>query len=291
MSFSARRRFHPGRDRGARRFAAAARDACALVAFASAAIVGLFADKALAAEELRSPDGRIAVYVDVTADGAPTYEIKFDDATIVDASRLGFRLKGEPALDAGFRLAGAERAERDEAWEQPWGERRAMRDRHNELLATFRGTGADDRREFSVRFRAFDDGVSFRYEVPTYKGRKRKPFEIMSELTEFAIGETPTAWWTPSGEFNRYEYIYRTTPARDVSRAHTPVTFRTEDGVHISVHEAALIDYAGMSLDQRRPGVFKAHLYPRADGVLVRKKGRSRRHGGRSRFRRTPSAY
>jgi alpha-glucosidase len=76
----------------------------------------------------------------------------------------------------------------------------------------------------------------------------------------FSVGDDTTTWFTPSGEFNRYEYIYEKAPAGKVQDAHTPVTFRNTSGVHFSIHEAALVDYAGMSLQRLRPGNFKAHL-------------------------------
>ncbi|MEM9302234.1 MAG: glycoside hydrolase family 97 catalytic domain-containing protein, partial [Pseudomonadota bacterium] len=94
--------------------------------------------------------------------------------------------------------------------------------------------------------------------------------EIVDELTEFAIPGEPTVWWIPGRRFNRYEYLYHTTGMDAIHQAHTPLTLRQESGVHVSIHEAALVDYAGIVLDQRRPNVFEADLTPWSDGVKVK---------------------
>jgi alpha-glucosidase len=225
---------------------------------------------ATAVETLASPSGAIEIAVDVTAEGRPFYKVFFRGEEVVGPSHLGFRFKGRPALEERLTLLGAARASKDETWEQPWGERRLMRDRHNELRVDFATTEKKPRR-FSVRLRAFDDGVGFRYEFPDQKAMKS--VEITNELTEFRLPEDATYWWIPGRRWNRYEYLYRTTNADAIDIAHTPMTLKTKSGVHLSIHEAALVDYAGMALNQQRPGVFKADLAPWSDGVLVKKSG------------------
>jgi alpha-glucosidase len=237
---------------------------------ASIAIAVFGAAAAEAAETLTSPDGAIVVTVDITADGRPFYKVAYRGEAIVAQSHLGFRFKDQPALEERLMLAGAERASHDEAWEQPWGERRLMRDHHNELLVTF-ATAEKRPRRLLVRFRAFDDGVGFRYEFPGDKAMK--VVAITNELTEFKLPEDATYWWIPGRRWNRYEYLYRTTNADAIDVAHTPITLKTKSGAHVSIHEAALVDYAGMALSQQRPGIFKADLAPWSDGVLVKKTG------------------
>jgi alpha-glucosidase len=164
-------------------------------------------------------------------------------------------------------IAGHTRASIDTSWEQPWGERRIIRDNHNELAVTFAAQQGPERR-ITVRFRVFDTGVGFRYELdaqPALEG----PVAITDELTQFSIGQDADAWWTPSRQFNRYEYIYRTGKAAVVDDAHTPATFRQPDGLHIAIHEAALVDYSAMSLLALRPGAFEAALRPGSDGIKV----------------------
>ena len=221
------------------------------------------------AAEVRSPDGQIAVTVDVDAGGIPEYSVKYDGATIMPAGKLGMRFAAQPAFDAGLRVAGTVARSHDETWEQPWGERRFVRDRHNELQVDFESaTGAP--RRFTVRVRVFDDGFGFRYEVPEQPGYGA--VNITDELTEFRLDhEQPiTAWWIPGRRYNRYEYLYNTTGLGPIHLAHTPMTVRLPTGVHLSFHEAALVDYAAYVLDQRRDGVFRTNLTPWSDGVRVR---------------------
>ncbi len=242
------------------------RFAFVLLAFA----IGLVPVGACAQEEARiaSPDGAIAVTLSAP-DGRPVYSVTYRDETVIRPSRLGLRFKQGHGLDDGFAIAETETGTHDETWEQPWGERRLVRDHHNALQVTFVSQSGPDRR-FHVTVRAFNDGIGFRYEIP---GQSTiGSVEIVDELTEFALAEDATAWWIPSRGWNRYEYLYNTTPVIDVDRAHTPMTVRTASGVHISVHEAALVNYAGMSLDQSRPGLFEADLAPWYDGIRVKTK-------------------
>jgi alpha-glucosidase len=234
-------------------------------------LLAVFAPQLLAAQspvQVRSPAGDIIVTVSDEG-GRAQYKIDFRGETIIAPSRLGMLFEKQHGFDEGLSIAATTIASRDETWEQPWGERRMVRDRHNELLVTLTSTSGPAR-EMQVRFRAFDDGVGFRYEIP--KQRRLGKLNIIDELTEFAVLEKSTAWWIPSHGWNRYEYLYQTSDIADVSGAHTPMTLRTPSGVHVSIHEAALVDYSGMSLKQFRPGRFKADLAPWSDGVLVKTK-------------------
>lgn len=214
-----------------------------------------------------SPEGRLRITLSTPA-GQPTYHASLDGREVIGASRLGLRFSEGADLDTGFALSGIERASGDETWTQPWGERRNVRDHHNELVASFRSVSGPDR-SFRLRVRVFDDGFGFRYEVPDTGERA-----IVDEITEFTVPGDATAWWTPAGEFNRYEYIYRTSPVSRMERAHTPFTLRLPgDGPYLAIHEAALVDYSGMWLDQRRAGKLEADLAPRHDGVRVRVDG------------------
>ena len=216
--------------------------------------------------EVRSPDGRIVVAVEVSNSGVPGYSVTVRDEPVIETSRLGLRFAAQPGFDDGLEILGSERASRDETWEQPWGERRLVRDHHHELLVRL-GSDAPPRR-LNVRFRLFDDGLGFRYEVPAQDGYEQ--LAIIDELTEFHVPADSTAWWIPGRRFNRYEYLYHTTGLEPISQAHTPLTLRLPSGVHLSLHEAALVDYAAYVLDQRRPNVLKTDLTPWADGTRVR---------------------
>jgi alpha-glucosidase len=121
--------------------------------------------------------------------------------------------------------------------------------------------------ELDVVFRVFDDGVGFRYEFP------RQPqlgqVNIEEELTEFDIAEPATAWWIPGGEWNRDEYLYHATPLTEVSMAHTPVTLKLASGVHIAIHEAAVVDFATVWLRRVDGQRLKTVLWPSSSGPKV----------------------
>ncbi len=219
------------------------------------------------AAEVRSPDGAVLVEVSIADRDTPVYRIRYRDEVVVGESRLGLRFADHAGLDEGFRIGSVSETSADTTWEQPWGERRKVRDRHNEILVTFESVDGPPR-EFALRVRAFDDGVGFRYEVPEQE--YLDDVRIVDELTEFRLPVDATAWWVPGFEWNRYEYIYRQTPIEEISLATTPMTVRLASGVHLSLHEAALVDYAGYVLDQRRDGIFKTNLTPSADGIRVR---------------------
>jgi alpha-glucosidase len=221
------------------------------------------------AADVRSPDGRISVTVDVSEAGIPQYAMSYQGVKVMPAGALGFRFNEQPAFDGGFRVAGSASATHDETWEQPWGERHFVRDRHNELLVHFE-SAAPPARRFDLRVRVFDDGFGFRYEVPQQPGYDT--INITDELTEFRLENDPKtkAWWIPGRRYNRYEYLYNTTGLDAIHMAHTPMTVRLPTGLHLSFHEAALVDYAAYVIDQRREGVFKTNLTPWSDGIRVK---------------------
>ncbi|AWW75588.1 alpha-glucosidase [Erythrobacter sp. KY5] len=216
-----------------------------------------------------SPDGRITVSVSDDG-GHASYRITHDGDQAVDTSRLGLLFADHHGFENDLAITASARVSNDDTWEQPWGERRYVRDHHNELVVTF-GASEGPARSMVVRFRVFDTGVGFRYELPEQDALSGD-IRITDELTQFSIGPDANAWWTPSRQFNRYEYIYRKGKAAIVDDAHTPVTFRQPDGLHISIHEAALVDYSAMSLLALRPGSFEAALRAGSDGIKVHTK-------------------
>ena len=148
---------------------------------------------AVAAREQRGPSG-------ILDHSAPA-------SRIVDWSRLGFILADAPKLERNFSIGAVAQRSFDDTWEQPWGERRYVRNHGNEMRVTLSEKSG---RALVVVFRVFDDGVGFRYEFPDQAALKQ--VNIVDELTEFAIAEPATAWWIPGGEWNRYEYLYNRTP-------------------------------------------------------------------------------
>ncbi|MBB1334929.1 MULTISPECIES: glycoside hydrolase family 97 protein [unclassified Pseudoalteromonas] len=220
---------------------------------------------------IQSPNGNITITIS-DQQATPSYKISFNGKDVIENSALGFEFKQQAAFAEGFTITDVNNSQHNSQWQQPWGERQTIIDKHNELAVTFKKP-APQGGTYTVRFRAFNDGVGFRYELPKQAGFEN--IEITKELTEFAISgaDKATAWWIPARGWNRYEYVYNTTPLQQAALAHTPFTFKNADGVHVSIHEAALVDYAGMVLNQRRPGTLQADLTPWSDGVAVKKHG------------------
>ncbi len=199
--------------------------------------------------------------------GTARYRVERLGDTVVEDSKLGFALR-DGRLDGDFALLGQQRRSVDDTWEQPWGERRLTRDHFNELTVQLTETTGRKRR-LDVVFRVYDDGLGFRYVFPEQPNLREAIID--DELTEFAIAPESTAWWIPAGEPIHYEYLYQRTPLREVPLVHTPMTLRSRDGLHLAIHEAALVDYAGMWLRRTEGQRLRAQLSPSAEGWKVRR--------------------
>ncbi|MFB0875097.1 MULTISPECIES: glycoside hydrolase family 97 protein [unclassified Sphingobium] len=214
-----------------------------------------------------SPDGSIVLTVSTDNDSRPTWSLSRKGKLLIAPSKLGFILTDGLNMVRGFSMTGSEKRSDKQTWEQPWGERRYVTDNHNELLVRFKQSDVQGARLMNVRFRLFDDGVGFRYELPEQPGIKT--MKIADESTEFDIAPKGTAWWIPGGEWNRYEQVYQATPIDAVSTAHTPITMRLEDGTHLSFHEAALVDYSAYWLKRASGQTFRTTLSPSSQGARV----------------------
>ena len=192
--------------------------------------VALLLASSAGAGEVNSPDGRITVNVFIADRAEPAYSVRYGDEEVVGESRLGLRFAEHPRLSRDLRIAGEQRRSVDTRWDQPWGERREVRDHYNELLVSFESTKGSARR-FDLRVRVHDDGVGFRYELPVqdaYEGELR----IVDELTEFRLPLDATAWWVPGFAWNRFEFTYQETSLDEIEVASTPMTLRLPSGVH-----------------------------------------------------------
>ena len=234
------------------------------------AAVATAAGHARAAEtppvSVSSPSGEVAVTV-ALQDGALRYAVSRAGREVVRPSRLGFRLKDAAPLESGFRIASTKRSSVDETWEQPWGEVRTIRNHFNELRVSLEETGPKPRR-MNLVFRVFDEGAAFRFEWPEQE--QLKDFVIMDELTEFALAGDPEAWWIPAFQVNRYEYLYHKSRAASLGAVHTPLTLENVNGFYVSLHEAALTDYAAMTLQSAGGATLRADLVPWSDGSRVK---------------------
>ena len=214
-----------------------------------------------------SPDGGISVAMSTDSDGRAQWSLSRKGKPLIAPSSLGFILTDGLNMVRGWTITGSEHSAGDDTWEQPWGERRFVRDHYSELLVHLRQSDAQGARLMNLRFRLFDNGIGFRYELPTQAAFKT--MKIAEELTEFSIVPKGTAWWMKGGEWNRYEQLYQHTAIDAVSTAHTPITMRLEDGTHLSFHEAALVDYSAMWFKREDGQTFRSMLSPSSRGAKV----------------------
>lgn len=215
-----------------------------------------------------SPDKKLEATLSVK-EGSLQYHISYGNRLVIAPSNLGFAFGDDTKFTASPTEPAISRSSFDQTWEQPWGEARQIRNHYNELAVTVT-RASNDAEMLTIRFRMYDDGLGFRYEFAT---PHKKQLIITDELTEFNFPSDADTWWIPGGEWNRYEYLYEKTPLSSVSVAHTPITMRNKDGIHISVHEAALVDYSGMWFKRTEGLKFKAELAPNPMGGKVHTNG------------------
>ncbi|WP_243457098.1 glycoside hydrolase family 97 protein [Parasphingorhabdus cellanae] len=239
-------------------------------------IVAFLSTPALAEDiaSIASPNGQITVSVMINGEGRVQYAVAKDGAAIIAPSQMGFQFTDAIPMARGLVFDSAETNTVDTQWDLPWGERTTVVDRHNELAVKVHDMGGDKattKRPMTIRFRVFDDGVGFRYEFPARADGKA--WNIADENTEFVIAQEGTSWWTPAGDWNRYEYLYHETSIDSVSSAHTPITMKLADGTHLSFHEAALVDYSGMWLKRIEGRRFRSTLAPSSRDARVTRTG------------------
>ena len=213
-----------------------------------------------------SPGGVLSVVVTLDGEGHARYAITRQGKPVIAPSQLGFLFTDAPQMFRNFQIEKVERGTSDSSWDQPWGERTTIRNHYNEMRVRLKESSALHR-VLDVVFRLYDDGIGFRYEFPEQPNLKTA--NIAEELTQFAMAEPATAWWCEAFESNREEYLYHRTPIAEIGTAQTPITFKTASGLHIAIHEAALVNYAGMNLAKVNGGLLKAVLTPSSSGPKV----------------------
>lgn len=239
----------------------------------------------------------------LTGDGTPEYTLDYDGRPVILNSGMGFELRGvlkaqkidynadgtvsksdwKPceSLHDGFAVESVERSSHDETWSPVWGEEDSIRNHYNELAVNL--VQASTERRLVIRFRLFNDGLGFRYEFPSQKNLNY--FVIKEELTQFAMTADHTAWWIP-GDYDTQEYNYTQCRLSEISKhfkealtgndsqtpfsvngVQTSLQLRTDEGLYINIHEAALVNYPCMHLDLDPATLtFTSHLTPDAQG-------------------------
>ncbi|MCX2746140.1 glycoside hydrolase family 97 protein [Mangrovivirga sp. M17] len=212
---------------------------------------------------VKSPDEDVHIRFGVDDYGKPYYSVLYKDNVVIDTSFLGFEFKNHPPFDDNFKITEIEETAFNQSWDMIWGEQKTINNKYREIAVRLQEKG-ESQRKFDIIFRAYDDGIGFRYHFPEQEGVDT--LIIMDEITEFNLTGDHTTWWIP-GDWDSYEWLYNTTKVSGINAlelaksksglaasyipenaVNTPVTMRTDSGLHISFHEAALIDYAGMTL-------------------------------------------
>lgn len=237
----------------------------------------------LSAAELRSPDGNLFMEFTLDEDGAPTYSLKYKGLDVVKPGKLGFVLKGSEntSLFNDFAVTGTGTSTFDDTWSPVWGEEKSIRNHYNELEVKLQQNSTN--RLMVLRFRLYNDGLGFRYEFPDQK--ELVYFTIKEELTQFAMSGDHVAHWIP-GDYDTQEYDYTTSRLSEIRKLNkdsrtenlsqtffsdtgvqTSLMMKSDDGLYINIHEAALIDYPCMHLElDDKNFIFRSWLTPDALG-------------------------
>lgn len=222
-----------------------------------------------AARECAQSPGKILELCVSVENGEARYQVTRGDVTVIAPSRLGLRFAGE-AEPRFAAIADAERSAVDTTWEQPWGEQRLIRDNHNQLSVTLAGDTPLNR-AVGVTFRLFDDGFGFRYDYRAIPAGQS--VSVVADHSQFRTVGAYQAWWYEGLGQERDEYLYKQTDARRVTLAETPLTLKGDNGLYLSFHEAALVDFPSMLLRGDGAGTYNAWLMPWPDGILAKKTG------------------
>lgn len=219
--------------------------------------------------ELASPSGNNKIIFELT-DDKPIYSVSHGDKNVVESSALGFVFKENDSLSKDLELISTEVSSFNETWEQVWGEKHHVENNYNQLTVQLQEK-ADTKRKLNIEFRAFDDGVAFRYVLPE-QGIKDSIF-IMNELTEFNLSNDGDSWWIPAYKANRYEHLFTKTKVSEIDSVHTPFTIKSDDGLYLSLHEADLKNFASYTVAKKEGTQLDLDLMPWSDGVKVRTVG------------------
>jgi len=231
------------------------------------------------AQSINSPNGKLTLKFQLLPDSVPAYELLLGQQHVIKTSRLGVELKDQPSFIKEFSIVKIDSSALDETWAPVWGEVKQIINNYNELAITLQ----QDKRIMILRFRLFDDGLGFRYEIPRQDGLTY--FTVTNELTEFKLTGDHKTFWIP-GDFDSNEYFYMTTKLSEINASigkdineisvrtltdpnlvQTPLMMKSAEGLYINIHEAALVDYPAMNLAiDKKTFSFSSVLVPDALG-------------------------
>ena len=235
----------------------------------------------IVAQEQASPNGNVVVSFSLNKQGVPFYKISYKNKPVIKESSLGLLQNGSESLNENFKILDAQKTNFKETWQPVWGEETEILNHYNELLVSLEQTTS--LRKMNIRFRVYNEGVGFRYEFPQQK--ELTYFVISEELSQFAMAGDHTAWWIP-GDYDTQEYDYTECKLSQIREqmpqaviknvcqtpfsptgVQTSLMMKSQDGLYINLHEAALVNYPCMHLNlDDKKFIFQSHLTPDAQG-------------------------
>ena len=217
----------------------------------------------LSAQTCLSPDGQTSIYFSLSSSGQPQYEMKLGETTVILTSRLGFELKNDTDLMSDFGVIDVQYDSFDNTWTPVWGEENQIRNNYNEMFISLKQSTTS--RIMNIRFRVYNEGMGFRYEFPQQPNLGH--FIVSQEKTQFSLTGDHTAFWIP-GDYDTQEYDYTTSKLSQIEKlfdkaltdnasqeqfsktgVQTALQLKTQTGLYINLHEAALINYPAMHLN------------------------------------------
>ena len=193
---------------------------------------------------INSPNNTNTVTI-LIDEGNLLYKVNHENKPIILPSRLGFIFKDGLSLSDSFKIRDVQFSQLDETWQQPWGSVKAIRNHYEEAII-YLSSVSDPENKIDLMIRAYDDGIALRYYVQSLG--ENEEVVITDELTEFNLAEDAQSWWIKAYQPSRYEQLYESTKISLIDTVHTPLTMRFKDGIHVSIHEAALTDYSSMQI-------------------------------------------
>ena len=233
------------------------------------------------AQMVSSPSGKIALTFTLTATGQPSYAVNYKAKTVVMKSNLGIKLKDKTALNADFEIQTSKNNTFNESWKPVLGEQASIVNHYNELVVGLVQKGTNIK--VNLVFRAFDEGVAFRYDFP--KQKELNYFIIADEETQFNLTENNKVFWLP-GDFDSNEYEYNETKFSEIDNSkinmnngigvksipgkytvQTPLMMKSPSGLYLNIFEAAVVNYPVMHLKADVTNYkLKSELVPNAIG-------------------------
>ena len=228
---------------------------------------------------LTSPDNKIELGFEII-DGEAFYCINKDDKSVIKKSKLGILLENKLDIGKNLEIIKVSTSSKNSSWSPDFGEFDEIIDNYKNLDVSL----SNGEINFNIVFRVYNDGVAFKYHVPNQSGITN--YNVIDEYSEFNLNSDDTAWWIPGFSYRRYEFLYAESAIDKISKkffseniedisydtlgidaAHTPLTIKKTNGLHLSIHEAKLINYSSMTLAPRGDGKLEVELYPWSDGI------------------------